>query len=694
MPSMRRSRLAIITPFVFALAVCVTAPATAAGTRLVRAEDLFKLKTIASEQISHDGARVAYVVSSMDGTKNTYLTNIWIADVASGRTWQLTRGDSDGDPAWSPDDKWIAFDSGRDEKSQIYRISLEGGEAQRLTDLPNGASGPSWSHDGSRILFSATSKDKQPPAHIDFSAAGFTPSADQRTSDIRIITRQFWEANGAGPIYNRHRHVWLMAADGSGVKQLTSGEWSERGAVWSPDDRTIAYNSFRGEDPYGLRDDIYVLSSDGGAPRRIPLALVGNDGPTWAHDGQGLYYFKTINHDPAAYPALAYTAVDGSAQREILPVDTVAFGDAILTDMDEGGAGCGPLFDPHDRWYLAIASKPGATALVKYDARTGALQTIAGGDREILECSMSDDGNRTAFVASDATHPGELYVADTTGGQAKRLTDINAAYLASVDLSVPQPLRVRDPAGFDVQAWVMRPPHAVAGRRYPLVLDIHGGPQTEFGNAFFHEFQYLAALGYVVVYADPRGSVGFGHAFEAALNDDWGDAMFQDEMAVLDAAVRNPDVDPNRLGVSGGSYGGYASLWLISHTDRFKVAIAERVASDLLSQWLSGDANVAWDTKYSQGNAWDHFDRNWRQSPQAYVASIHTPLMLLHSDGDIRTPPGQTLEIYSALKILGRTVEFVDVPRDDHDLSRTGEPIHRVERLHISADWLAKYLHP
>ena len=678
-----------------AYALAAFAAPLAAQGRVVAAEDLFKLTTVSSAIISPDGSRVAYVVSKMDGPKDTYLTNIWIADVASGRNWQLTRGDSDGDPAWSPDGAWIAFDSGRGEKSQIYRIALGGGEAQRLTDLPNGASGPVWSHDGSRILFSSTTVDAAPPARIDFKAAGFTPKPEQRDSDVRVITALHFEANGQGDTYDKHVHLWVMAADGSGQKALTSGhQWSENSAAWSPDDKTIAFNSLHGEDPYGLRQDIYVMPSSGGAPRELPLGRGGNFGPTWAHDGKGLYYAQVLTHDPAAYPALRYTALDGSQDREIVPPDTIAFGDAILTDMTEGGAGCGPLLEPQDRWYLAVVSQPGTSALMKYDARNGHPETLAGGDREVLECSMDERGTRAAFIASDATHPADVYVVDTAGGAPKRLTDLNGAYLSGVQLSSPEPFEVRDHAGYVVHAWIMRPPNAVTGRRYPTILDIHGGPQTEFGDSFFHEFQYLAGLGYNVVYADARGSVGFGHAFEAALNLDWGNAMFDDETAVLDAIARRPDVDMNRLGVSGGSYGGYATLWMISHTDRFKVAIAERVASDLSTQWLTGDGNVEWDPKYSFGNPWDHPDRNRAQSPFTYVTDIHTPLMLLHSDGDIRTPVGQTLEMYSALKILGRTVEYVEVPRDDHDLSRIGEPIHRVERLHIEAQWLGKYLHP
>jgi dipeptidyl aminopeptidase/acylaminoacyl peptidase len=237
----------------------------------------------------------------------------------------------------------------------------------------------------------------------------------------------------------------------------------------------------------------------------------------------------------------------------------------------------------------------------------------------------------------------------------------------------------------------MHPPHALAGRKYPTILYIHGAP-GEYGNTFFHQFQYLAGLGYNVVYANPRGSVGYGYPFEDAINLSWGDAMLDDEMSVIDALQRRPQVDASRIGVSGISYGGYATLWVIEHSGRFKAAIAESFPANMLTQWLTGDLNISFDPKYSWGNPWDHFEGNWKVSPAAYVANITTPVMLIHGDDDIHTPVGETLQIYSALKILGRTVEYVEIPRENHSLARTGEPIHRVERLHLSADWYKKYL--
>jgi len=690
----RRIRAALWAVAAMSALVFGHAPASAAP-RPVMAEDLFKVSLVSSALISHDGKRVVFVVSRLDGPKNTYLNNLWIADVASAKVWQLTRGDSDGDPSWSPDDRFVAFDSGRADKAQIYKIALEGGEAQRLTNVPGGAFAPQWSHAGTRVLFQSTTTVPKPKADVDWKAAGFAPTDDQRTSDVRSINVLHFEDNGQGETWSKTADLWTMNADGSHAKALTSGTtYSEGQAAWSPDDRLIAFNSYHGVDSSLFRSDVYLIPSGGGAMRKVPLPADSINGAVWSSDGSALWYSESSAQDPAGYPAIARSALDGSGRRSVVPENTYAFGDALLTDTKEGGAGCGPLLGPQDRWFIADVSTPGGTALMRFDGQTGAAQTIVGGTTEISECSMSDDGSRLAYVSSDATHLGEVFVADSSGADQRQITYTNRDYLAGVALSVPEAFTVKDSVGLSVHAWIMRPPNAVPGKRYPTILDIHGGPETEFGNSFFHEFQYLAGQGYNVVYADPRGSVGFGYKFEAGLNGNWGDPMFDDEMAVVNAVVRRPDVDATRLGLSGGSYGGYSTLWIIGHSNRFKCAVAERVASNLETLILASDFASGQSTAHSWGNPWEHPATYWKQSPIADVANVTTPLMLIHGDQDIRTPIDQTLQEYSALKILGRPVKYVAFPRENHDLSRTGEPIHRVERLRMMAEWFARYIGP
>lgn len=676
-----------------AVALCPRPVAAADARRPVRAEDLLAVKLIANAAISHDGARVAFVVTRLDAAKDTYLSNIWLANVRTGEVRQLTRGDSDSGPAWSPDDRSLAFVSGRAEKAQIFRIDLDGGEARKLTDAAEGAAGPVWSHDGSRIAFASDEVDAARPRQVDWHAAGVTPTDKQRKTDVRRIDSLFFSANGAGYTYDRRAHIWTVRADGTGMHRVTGGRpWSERNYIWSADDASIVFNSYRAVDVDAFRDDVYVVAASGGAMRKLPLAHAANDAPTLSHDGR-LWYFVTSHPDPAGYPGVAVADAAGAHERVVVPENTVAFGDAVLTDQREGGAGCGPIFEPQDRWFVADVSREGRTELVRFDAQTGAPQRVVAAGGEIVDCSMSADGSRIAFVRSDATHPAELFVVDGAG-EPRQLSHLNAEYASSVALSQPERFSVRDDAGFQVAAWFMRPPNAAAGRRYPTILDIHGGPGAEFADSFFHEFQYLASLGYNVVYADPRGSAGFGYPFQAALSKDWSAPMYDDLSRVVDAVSSRPDVDTSRLGVSGGSYGGYATLWMIGHTKRFKAAVAERVASNLGTLLTTADFAGNTDAKYSWGNPWDHPATMQRQSPVTYVKQMTTPLLLIHSEDDLRTPVGDTLQIYNPLKVLGREVVYVTFPGENHDLSRTGKPLHRIERLHIIADWFAKYLRP
>jgi dipeptidyl aminopeptidase/acylaminoacyl peptidase len=332
---------------------------------------------------------------------------------------------------------------------------------------------------------------------------------------------------------------------------------------------------------------------------------------------------------------------------------------------------------------------------VRVDLASGALTPLTA-PGEAADCTASADGARVAYVFADFTHPAEVHLLDTSTGADRALTALNAAYLERAVLSVPQAFTVKNSAGDDVHAWFMPAVGPKAAGRRPTVVLIHGGPQTQYGNTFFHEAQYLAGCGYNVVIGDPRGSVGFGFAFEEALVGHWGPPMLDDITAMVDAVVKRPDVDPQRLGVSGGSYGGYATLWIISHTDRYKVAISERPASDLATQsldWELASPNGLGGT-YAWGKPWDARSANYTDSPLNFVENVHTPVLLLHSDDDTETPIDQTLDEFSALRQLGRTAEFVVFPNENHDLNRVGAPIHRVERLHILEAWLARYLRP
>lgn len=671
----------------------------AAAPRPVAAEDLYKIAQVGDPQMSPDGSRVAFVVKRMNGPKDRYERDLYLVRTNGGAAVQITHTGHDSGPAWSPDSRTIAFTRGpqkKGQKPQIFAYDVATGTVTQLTHVKDGAGGPVYSHDGKRIAFSVDTTLPAHTAYVDFNAAGFKPGKDQQKTDIRVVHDLFFRSNGQGYTYDQFQHIWVMNADGSGAKALTSGnEWSEGDPLWSPDDKTIAFDSLRYDATTAGNGDVYTMPSSGGPMHKIASNNPSNNLLSYDRAGHIWYYSGGVA-DPAEYPALMRTA--GATSEAIVPKNRTQFGDSVLADMGEPGGLCGPQFAPGDAFALTNVEQPGYSALAKLNPRTGAVTKVTSSG-EAAECTMDSHGRYVAYTLSDFTHPREVYLLDLSTGTRKRLSGINDAYLAGVELSKPREFSIKDDAGFDVQAWFMPAVGPKAHGKRPTILDIHGGPQTQFGDTFFHELQYLAGLGYNVVFSDPRGSTGHGYDFEAALNEHWGEAMFDDVQRVMDAAAQFPEVNANRLGVSGGSYGGYATLWVVSHTNRYKAAIAERAVSNLSSEQTVADFAGAngfglYDSPYGFGPYWDPSSLNYKESPLTYVQDVHTPLLLLHSEDDTRTPIDQTLQEFTSLKILHRNVEYVAVPDENHDLSRTGSPLHRVQRLHVIYDWMGHYLSP
>jgi len=661
----------------------------------VAPEDLFKLTFLSNAALSPDGAYVLVEASRMNGPKDSYDRTVELVNVSTGKlTHNVTNHTGDGDYAWMPDSRSFVFVRSADkQKPQLYRYTLATGAIVQLTHIKQGVGSPVVSHAGDRIALSVTDTDPPHDAYIDFGKAGFTPKASQKKTDIHIIDQLFFETNGQGYTYQDHQHVWTVNADGSHPLQLTSGEYSEGFDAWSPDDRTILVDSLRYESVDSGPNDVYTMPSTGGALQKVASPLPANFGLFFSPDGSRVYFLSADVKDSAELPALVSAARDGSDRRVLVARDTTPWGDSLLADMKEGGGLCeAPL--PGGRAVLNVDG-PGYSNLRVIDLAGGALSELTPPHGEAWSCTASRDGSRVAYLYSDFAHPADIYVADLAGGSPRQLTGVNAGYLASVTLSKPQEFTVKDPAGFNVQAWFM-PATGGAQAKHATLLDIHGGPETQFGDTFFQEFQLYAAMGYNVVFCDPAGSTGHGYAFEESLENNYGDAMFQDVQAVMDAAVQRPDVDATRLAVLGGSYGGYATLWVIAHTDRYKTAVAERAVSNMQSENLAADfagKNGLAGGYYGLGPPWDPASTAYAKfSPLTYVAGIHTPVLVLHADEDTRAPIDQTLQEFTSLKILGRQVEYVAVPGENHDLSRTGSPIHRVERLNLILAWLRRFL--
>jgi dipeptidyl aminopeptidase/acylaminoacyl peptidase len=382
----------------------------------------------------------------------------------------------------------------------------------------------------------------------------------------------------------------------------------------------------------------------------------------------------------------------GKLTEDFLPT----FGDSAIDDQRVGHGGH-VYWSTDGRQIYSQASGHGSTLIYAVPAEGGTPRLVIGGGRRIYALSMDRDRRRVALAGSDPSTPGDLFVHDAARGRETRLTELNASLLREVELASPEEFSFKGADGWDIQGWIIRPnpvPHTMEGKgeRPPAVLEIHGGPTAMYGWSFFFEFQLLASHGYAVVFTNPRGSTGYGRAFSAAVNGDWGGKDFQDVMAGLDAVVANGWVDPDRLGVAGGSYGGYMTNWTIGHTDRFKAAVTMRCVSNLASIFGTGDLD--WILTIDTMNAvpWKNLDRLMERSPITYVEKITTPLLILHGDRDLRCPISEGEQMFTALKLLGREVRMVRFEGQSHDLSRSGHPRSRVIRLRHIVSWFISHI--
>lgn len=635
--------------------------------------DLTRIHFVGEPKVSPDGRRVAFTVTTLSEERDEYLSNIWLVDLAGGEPRRLTTGPKrDRSPRWSPDGQRLAFLSERadDKRPQLYVLRLDGGEPLRLSTLKDGAADPEWSPDGSQLLFTSRTGGPEEP----------TDEAEKaRSKPARVISTLKYKYNGQGFVYDRRRHVFVVDAEGGESRQVTAGDYDNAAPVWSPDGRSIAFVSARHAD----RDcddvsDVWLVPAESGEPRR----LTGSDGPcaepSFSPDGRRIAYFHTPH-------------VNAPGRNDRVYVLDVAAGQArsLTDDLDRTcGAGLGrPLWAPDGGGPFFGAMDRGSVPLFGPNGTR-----VVGGERQLQGYDLTPDGRGAVFAAVDPVSPSELYVADVDSRGERQLTDFNGAWKAGMDLPRPERLTFeRD--GFPVDVWVMRPAGFVEGQRYPVLLNMHGGPHAQYGYAFFDEFQVYAGAGFAVVYCNPRGSQGYGEAFATAVIGDFGGGDYADVMTALDHALASFDfLDPERLGIMGGSYGGYMTSWTIAHTNRFKAACSERALNSWRSFVGSSDIGFFFPEAESGGRPWDDVQWQNAHSPLTYARNIETPLLIMHAEDDLRCPIEQAEELFVALKLQRKDVLFVRFPDENHEMSRSGKPRHRLARFGFILDWFARRL--
>ncbi len=672
--------------------------------RKITAEDFMRLQMAGDPQFSPDGEQIAFVRKSVDAEKRKYRSEIWLAPREAGEPHRFTGSDSnDSHPRWSPDGKRLAFLSDRQKpKSRIYVIPADGGEPVGLTKIETegGISGFRWSPDGTKIafLFRAT-----PEAYRKEKVE--ERQKQEQPAPPRVHMTLNYRSDGSGFVDGEYPQVWVADAATGECRQLTSGPFGVGLPVWSPDSKTLAFLSDRRPDsdiaPY-YDAGIWTVPTEGGELTRLVAPPGDKFGLVWSPDGTRFAYLGNPDLDDTwgtNNPRLFVLPADGGeTARDLTGSADLYIGYASLSDAHEIGGGDIVQWNADGSALFFPVSERGDTRLMLIMANGGGAMPLSPSGGELGGFSLSPHGH-AAVTFGTPTCPQDLFVLSaprTVRGEveSQQRTFFNREFLEEVTVIVPESVEFPNGEGGAVHGWLLRPAEFDAPQTYPFVLYVHGGPHTQYGNIFLHELQALAAEGYVVLYVNPRGSVGYGEAHTKAIKGDWGNRDYQDILAAADYAEGLPFVDQSKMAIMGGSYGGYMTAWAVGHTDRFACAIADRLVGNLHS--MAGTTDFAWrHGAYFGGDTWNDPLPLWKLSPLAYAGHVTTPLLIIHSDGDLRCPVGQAEELFAALRMQGKTVEFVRYPAEtSHGMSRSGPPILRLDRLQRNFGWLNRWLKP
>ncbi len=683
------------------------------GKRAITEMDLFKFVWIADPQISPDGSRVAFVRVWVNQKADRYDSALWIVPTTGGAARQLTAGPRDASPRWSPDSRRLAFvrsaeKEGKPQPPQIYLLSFDGGEAQPLTDLKRGAGAPEWSPDGKTIAFSS-SEDTSKTEKAMTEGGEVKEKQPERVSDVRVITRATYRFNGRGYLDPKsHSHIWTVALPpasiGSGEtpkpKQITRGNFDEGNFSWSPDGKRIFFAANRKLEPYyePPHTDLYSIAPDGSDERKVLSFDGGMRGYTLSGDGKRIAFGGSLTRKPIqsyTQPDLfvAENAVVAAAKNLTADYD-FDIGGGIGGDQraPRGGSPGDMIWSKDGRSVYVNVAEHGRANLKRIDASTGKVEPVTKGDHEVQSYTATPDASKMALLISSSVNIGDLFLLDTASGKLTQLTKVNDELISQINITSPEEIWYDSFDGKKIQAWIQKPPNFDPSKKYPFILEIHGGPHAAYGFNFTHEFQWMAAKGYVVLYTNPRGSTSYGQDFGNIIQYNYPGDDYKDLMAGVDEVLKRGYIDENRLGVTGGSGGGVLTNWTVGHTNRFKAAVSQRSIADWAGFWYTADFTLFHQTWF-RGAPWEDPQDFVKRSPITYIKNVTTPMMFIEGEVDWRTPANEGGEaMFRALKYRKIPTAMIRFPNESHELSRSGAPWHRVERLQHILNWFDKYL--
>jgi dipeptidyl aminopeptidase/acylaminoacyl peptidase len=679
--------------------------------------DWYRVTTVGEPAVSPDGKRVAFTVTTAVEAKNARHREVWVAPLDGGAPQRWTSpGTESSNPRWTPDGKWLVFSSSRPGgrgNQWALRADVPGGEAEQPDWLPPQA-GSSPASGAFTVWAAPLSADttprgndpyaKMPPmARPPFDA--ITRPVDPARYDGRHVVDMVYKNNNTGFVPGRREartwrptQLWRQEVGDTARRPLTSAAYSHRSPVVSPDGKWIAFVAdaqLRPDSvvtlerdsiaklPYdAARDeavrnevDVFIIPADGGEPRRVAEWVGTESNLAWSPDSRRLAFVGR----PARTKSARLFVVD-------------AMGGEPLNLIGDW------RYEPDDVEWLRngqlqfSAAVGGRTALFRADLRGRALpRELLGGRRRLSGFSYDAAGRTVAYVATSLTQPTELYVANADGSGERKVSAFNDALNAEVAWQDAERFTYTSVGGLEIEAWLMKPYGYQPGRKYPLVLYIHGGPHSAYGENWFDEFQNLAAMGMWVLFTNPRGSSGYGADFTYSTRGRWGMEDYEDILKAVDIVAQRPDVDASNLGATGGSYGGFMTTWMATKTDRFKAIQTDRTITDWTYWYGASDAQGLTEFEF-YGKPWDNQKLYDELSPIRYVDKVKTPMLIVQSEEDHRTPMGSAEMWFMSLKKRGIPVELVRYPRSNHDLSRTGEPWLLVDRLGRLRQWFSYWL--